>query len=267
MERSFQLGAATRADVLRLRAQAASMDQVVLEATSYSRLVEVRIAIMLREPESTHYEVGAELSATHSGSNEELSRLLAEAQASRLELRALSQRADAERLSASSVTSGNWPRLDGFGEAQYANPNPRYFPPEDKWRSSWALGVALSWTPLDLFGNSAAASGFTANARAVEAQQQALVNAIREEVADQHFAAQRADGALVAAEQGLASAEESYRVAATSFAEGEGTSREVVDAEADLLAARLNELNSRIDRHVAEARLDHALGRDVVRKR
>jgi outer membrane protein TolC len=53
-------------------------------------------------------------------------------------------------------------------------------------------------------------------------------------------------------------------VATDLYQLGRTTTSDVIDAEADLLGARLAELNARIEIHIVEARLRHAAGFDVA---
>jgi outer membrane protein TolC len=168
------------------------------------------------------------------------------------------------RYAASVSRSGAYPRLDGIAEGTYANPNQRNFPPAEEWNPSWAVGARLTFGLSEAFGAGASAREFDASARSLEAQRRALVDGIRQEVMMYTLARQRAKGALEATRRGLVASEEAYRVATDLYQLGRTTTSDVIDAEADLLGARLAELNARIEIHIVEARLRHAAGFDVA---
>ena len=195
----------------------------------------------------------------------ELDGLTREALASRTELKAMAESSRSLRLASRAVETGAYPRIEAFGDVTYANPNQRFFPVQDRWQATWSVGVAAIWTVGDTFINGASSRELDANARSIEAQRQALADAIRQEVALHYLARQKADGALRTARRGLAASEEAYRVATDLYRVGKATTTELIDSETDLLSARLSELNARLEQRIAEARLRHAVGRDIPR--
>jgi outer membrane protein TolC len=52
-------------------------------------------------------------------------------------------------------------------------------------------------------------------------------------------------------------------VATDLYRVGRATTTELIEAEADLLNARLAQLSARIGLRIADVRLEHAIGRDV----
>jgi len=151
------------------------------------------------------------------------------------------------------------------GEVTYASPNQRFVPPQERWDATWSVGVRLSWSPTDAAIAHAQGQGADARARQVAAQRATLVDAIRAELAAAVQASRDADTAVVTSARSLAASEESYRVRRSLFLVGRATSVELTDAETDLLRARLDAVNARVDQRLARVRLDHALGRDAVR--
>jgi outer membrane protein TolC len=151
--------------------------------------------------------------------------------------------------------------LGAFASATYANPNPRYFPPEARWHGTWALGASVTWTVTDIPGAHASAAEADARGDAVAAQRSALRDALTVEVVHSFQFVIAADAKVVATEKQLASASEAYRVTRALFANTRATTSNVLDAETDLARARLAWINARIDARVARARLDHAAGR------
>jgi outer membrane protein TolC len=262
---AYELGTITKADLMRLEALAANTEQIVVEATTYRNLAERQLAIVMGYKTPRSFAVGEDVSVAPRALGGGLETLTNEAVANRIELRALSETERALKLGAKALDSGKWPRLDAFGEATYANPNARYFPQRREWNATWAVGIAATWTVGDTFLNSAAASEVEANARALSAQRSALADGIRQEVAAHYLGRERSSGALKAARRSVAASEEAYRVAVELYRVGKATTTELIDAETDLLSARLNEINARIELRISEVRLRHAVGRDIGR--
>jgi outer membrane protein TolC len=261
---SFTLGAISKADLLRLEALEAGTELVVKDAESLEQLAQQQLAIAMDDKTASPYTVGEDVLAPDAhplgGS---LPALVSEAYARRLELRALAEASRSMRRGAGAVHAGSLPRIDAVGAVDYANPNPRYFPPTQEWNATWSVGVAATWTIDDTFANNAQADELNANASAVDAQRAALKDAIRQEVTADYLNRDKARVAIQTTERQVEAAEEAYRVATDLYRVGRATTTELIDAESDLLSARLQALNARIDLKVASAQLRHAVGVDV----
>jgi outer membrane protein TolC len=261
----FELGTITRADVMRLEALQASTEQVLIEAQSFRDLTQRQLAILMDDESPAGYRVGEDVSTPLAPLPGRMDTLTTSALRRRLELRALQESERAARKSASAVRIGAYPRVDATADILYANPNQRYFPPQERWRATWSAGVAATWTFGDAFNFSAQARELEANARALRAQREAIADGIRQEVAQQYLARAQAEGALNSAGREVAAAQEAYRVAIDLYRVGRATTTEVIEAETDLLAARLNEINARLQKRIAEVRLRHAVGDDIAK--
>lgn len=263
---AYTLGAISKADLLRLEALVASTEVVVKQAESYQALSVQQLALTMGDPSGHEYRVGEDLMAPVSSPvTGTLPSLVAEAHANRLELRALAETSRALRRGASATSAGALPRLDAFAGADYGNPNQRYFPPQREWNLTWQLGLAASWTVGDVFIERAQAAELEANARSVDAQRQAARDGIQQEVTAMYLDRDRAEAALEATGRAVKAAEEAYRVATDLYRVGRATTTDMIDAESELLVARLKRLDAQIDLKVASARLRHAVGRDIAR--
>lgn len=261
---SYTLGAISKADLLRLEALEASTELVVKDAQSMQQLAEQQLAIVMGDKTAGPYAVGEDVLApeTHQV-GDSLPGLVNQAYARRLELRAIAEASRSMRRGASAVHAGSLPRIDATGAIDYANPNPRYFPPTQKWNATWSVGVAATWTIDDTFANNAQADELKANARALDAQREALKDAIRQQVTKDYLDRDKARVAIQTTARQVQAAEEAYRVATDLYRVGRATTTELIDAESDLLSARLKALNARIDLKVADTQLRHAVGSDV----
>jgi outer membrane protein TolC len=264
---AFEGGRSSRADVLRAESQLARAELLLERAQNLRIVSEEQLRILIHDPGQRPYEIGEDLLAPlpDEGRRQSVDKLYQEALMNRLELRAFEsgERSLAEQRRA--VQAGYYPRLDAFGNAYYANPNQRYFPPRDQWNASWDLGVQLTWTPNDAGTSAAASAGLEARRARVAAQKAAFRDALRNEVTQTYQALRETEASLTTSERGLAAAEEAYRVRRELFALGRATTVEIIDAETDVLRARLELINARIEQRIARARLEHALGRDARR--
>jgi outer membrane protein TolC len=75
----------------------------------------------------------------------------------------------------------------------------------------------------------------------------------------------RARLAVDTSRRALEASQEAYRVATDLYRVGRATTTELIEAESDLLNARLAELDALIEVRVSEERLRHSSGRDARR--
>jgi len=249
------------ADVGRL----ANAEAAAAQAEALRRTIGAQLAILMRDPKGGDYTVGSAVPAdTGVASDPAGDRAwVAEALQARLELKAIDAATDALDHGRDAAASGVWPRLDAVGDVTYANPNPRFFPPQDEFNATWSVGIVASYSLDAPFGANAQRDELAANAAANRARRSGIEGAIVNEVVTAHLDGVRARSALIAAQTSVRAAEESYRVVTDRFQVGRATTSDVVDAESDLLAAKLAITNARIDLTIAAIRLDYALGRKL----
>ncbi|HXK19643.1 MAG TPA: TolC family protein, partial [Polyangiaceae bacterium] len=262
---AFQAGLISKADVLRAQSGVKSAELFFEKANSNVQLATQRLRVLMKDPASKQYDVGENILAPvaplpGTASEESAYR---EATQQRLELQLLAENEAAIRDQSALTKAGDYPRLDASAGAQYSNPNPRYFPQEDKFHGTWEAGVTLSWTPTAIFGVQAAGRALDAKAAELAAQRQALLDSLQLEVSQALSAERDAQFAVTVTEQALASAEEGYRVRRELFRSGKATLVEVTDSETELTRARLELVNAHVDLRIAQVELAHVLGRDV----
>lgn len=264
-QHAFDAGTASKADVLRVTAQVASAEMLVERAQNVASLTEDRLRLAMHDASATPYAVGEDVRAEMAAlaGVDDVEGLRAEAFEHRLEVRALDETVWSLRDQAKVARASVLPRIDGFADAIYANPNQRYFPQTNDWHFTWDVGVQLTWSPNDAVTGSAAGSEVSAKAAQIEAQKRALYDGIRLEVLQAVQAVREAQVGIDTSARELTAAEESYRVRRELFKNGRATSVELTDAETQLFAARLDALNAHVDLRTARTRLQHALGRDV----
>ena len=264
---AFEGGRSSRADVLRAESQLARAELLLERAQNLRIVSEEQLRVLTHDPGQRPYEIGEDLLAPlpDEGRRQAVQKLYQEALTNRLELRAFERGERSLREQRRAALAGYYPRLDTFGNAYYANPNQRYFPPRDQWNASWDLGVQLTWTPNDAGTSAAVSAGLEARRARVAAQKAAFRDALRNEVTQSYQTLRETEASLTTSERGLAAAEEAYRVRRELFALGRATTVEIIDAETDVLRARLEMINARIEQRIARARLEHALGRDARR--
>jgi outer membrane protein TolC len=255
-------GNASRADALRVDSAVASAEATLAEAEAQRATAETRLRTLLHLSDSVSLTTHAALNAPLDPVERDEAEWRSEAYRTRAELHGLEAAESAARAQGSVARATYVPTVGAFANATYANPNPRYFPPEGVWHATWAVGVAVTWALTDIPGAHASASAADARGDALVAQRNALRDALAVEVVQYFESVRAADAKVVATDKQLESALEAYRVTRSLFANARATTSNVLDAEMDLARARLAWVNARVDARVARARLEHAAGRD-----
>jgi outer membrane protein TolC len=262
---AFEVGTASKADVLQVEAQVASSELVVEQAKNASALAEAQLRTIMHERPARPFDIGEDIRVDLPPMQgiDDMAALQGEAFDRRLEVRALDETVWSLREQAKTSRGAYYPKIDAFGDAYYSNPNSRIFIPDGNFHATWDVGVRLSWTPNDAFSGKGAAAETEARAAQTELQKAALRDSIGLEVVQAVQGVKEAEFATQSNKRELASAEESYRVRRELFRNGRATSVELTDAELELTRASLSLVNTEANLRLARARLQHVLGRDT----
>jgi outer membrane protein TolC len=261
----FANGLVSNADVLRVESQVALSEQLVGRAVDAERAAVEQLRTIMHSTPGESFEIGEDLSAPLANDEAtDLEALVERAVRDRLELRGLGETAASLAAQAKASRGAALPHVDAMGSVIYADPNPRYVPSQTRFDATWSAGIQLTWTPNDTFSSLADAKESDARAASTRARESAFLDGVRAEVSQAIEAWSDAEIAIETSARRLAASEESYRVRRSLFLNQRATSVELSDAEADVLRARLDAVNARIDQRVAKVRLAHAVGRDTA---
>jgi outer membrane protein len=147
------------------------------------------------------------------------------------------------------------------GGFDYARPNPKIFPKTEEWQTSWDASVNFSWTFWDFGRAQAEVAEARAGQRAVRERLAEFDTVLDTEVRQRRLDLESATAAVVPADAAVRAATEARRVVSERYGSGVATATEVLDAQVALLQASFNRTLVLANVHLAEARLDRALGR------
>jgi outer membrane protein TolC len=253
---------ASEADVSRFEATVAASDLLLAQSRNLAALERERLAIAMHDGAPPNYQIGDDFNpATAAPRTFEIAELVRLAQSQRPELEALRMQTKAYRKHAEVARSRGIPRLDAFAQGLLANPNQRYFPPEQSFQTTWALGVVFTYAPNDTASALARASAANAEAAATEAERDALSDAIRADVAEAVLAYRNAVVGIETSKRRLAAAETSYRTRRERFLVEKATTVELTEAQTELLHAQLQAVAAQVGIRHARARIEYVSGR------
>ncbi len=261
-QRAYDAGLATSADVRTVESQVAQAELLETRASNAVAITAEQLRVVLHRPSATELQIGERVvDVPPLPPVPSLEAAWTEAQGARPELLALTETEAQLRQQARAVTASEMPRLDALGELLTANPNPRYQPAQDEFKTTWAVGVQLSWTPNDWATGDAQRNGLEAQANATRAQTQAAREGLRADLVASLRGVEQARSTISAAERGVVSAEAAYRVRRDQYRAGRAKNVELTDAETELTRARIDYIDALIDARIAKVRMDYALGR------
>lgn len=187
--------------------------------------------------------------------------LIEQARAARAERAALEKRVSAADERQRASAAGNKPTVDVGGGFDYARPNPRIFPREAAWKTSWDAGINFNWPLFDGGKTHAEAAEAAASARAASERLADFDTSLAVEVRQRASELESAHAAIAAADDAVRSASEARRVVGDRFGAGVATSTDVLDAQVALLQAELDRAQAIAAARIADARLARAIGR------
>lgn len=261
-ETAFSVGMVTQASLLRMEAQVAATQSALEEAKGFRDLAAEQLAVIMHD-QRAEYALGEDVLVTSAvPESESAESLVTFAQDHRLEIKAVALSAESLKAAESVVKAGRYPRIDGFADYTYANPNQRYMM-NLGWKSSWSVGVRATWALNDILVNNSSAREYAASRESMEAKRDAMADAVRLEVTSAYTDRRKALASLIAAKRSSEASQSAYEVSMQLYKVGKATTTELIDAEGELLASNLRLINAHIDTKVAETKLAHATGRDL----
>ncbi len=264
MQALADVKAVTRADLLRVQAQAAAVRQTQAQLKTLARLREQQLRIYIDAPATEVLTIGEDIRADLPAfTPPPVDDMVAAATTRRLDLKTLDAGIDARKLQRKATVAGKYPKLSAFASATYADPNQRIFPTRDEFDFTWSAGLQLSWSVNDFLTAGTDVEALDAEAATLEADRERLLDGVRLELESASTSHALALTARAASEDGLVAAEEGYRLRQELLSLQRATAIEVIDAETDLTRARISIIDARIDERVARLRLRHATGEDI----
>jgi outer membrane protein len=251
---------ATVADVARVEAQLAAAELAVVRSENLVIITETNLRVLMHSGDEEDIALGEDLDNEIPKLTGELKTLRASALSNRPELKAIDAQLTAAEKTVSVAAAGMYPRLDASGNLTYQNPNTRIFPAQEKFTATWDVSLQLSWSPNDALISSDNKKVASGNVAVLKATREQLEDAFTLDVTNAFTRVREAEAAVISTAAERRAAEEAYRVRLEQFRAGIAVSSFLIDAEADVTRARLNELNARVDLRIARVQLKKAIG-------
>jgi len=251
-------------DLLSAQAQRARQNVRLIESRNAAAVMEMDLARLIGEdigrPLTLTSAVDRPLAGIAVLGDPTADRLVALARERRAERDGLTERQAGLRSAAAAALAALRPQVFGVAAVEPARPNPRFVPRVEDWRTSWDLGVNLTWPLFDGGRARAEHASTLAQADAVGHRLRDFDARVALEVRQRLLDLESGRAALTASSEAVAAAAEARRVVEERFRAGVATSTDVLDAQLALLEAELEGTRLAATLRVAEARLLRAVG-------
>jgi outer membrane protein TolC len=258
-------GLAAPNDVLTVEAQEARQRMLVIRAGVNHDSAEADLARLIGAAPGTRIAPTSPLTMAGgeaaSSAPSAVEALAAEARAQRADRAAIVDRLEVAGARRTAAAAGLRPTVAVGGGVDYARPNPRIFPRQEDWQTSWDASVNVTWPLSDGGRTRAEVAEAEALARAVQARLDEFDRVLVVEVGHRLREIEASRAAIEAADAGVRAATEARRVAADRFAAGVATNIDVLTAQSALLQAELDRSEALAAARLADARLNRVLGR------
>ncbi len=260
VENMERQGLATTNDVLKAKVQLANSKILQSDAANNVRLATIAFNSMIGLPLETEISIGSPLTPA-AQEFPELPDLVRDALVRRPDVGSMESRLKAADAAVTAASGGWFPQIYLTGNYYYSRPNQRIIPLVDRFDDTWDVGVSLQF---DLWNNLSTLHQ-TSQAKAQYEQTRDALGTLKDgitlEVTQSYLSFRQAKERIQLSELSVQQANENYRMAAAKFKVGLLTSSELLDAEVNLLQAKLMLTQALVDHELAGAKVEKVIGR------
>jgi len=255
----YDQGIVTKNEVLKVEVQLSNVQVLQVDAKNNVQLAMIGLNSTIGLPLNTSIALSSEVTMQEN-KYDDLQVLVSRALQNRPDIKSMEKKIEAGESAVTLARSGWYPQVFLSGNYTYARPNSRIFPVLDKFKDTWDVTLSAS---LDIW-NWGTTIYQTEQAKTQLAQIQdgfaQMKDGVTLEVTQNYLNVGQAKEKIGVAEKGIGQAEENYRITNEKFKSGLALNSDLIDAEAALLQAKFNHIQSMIDYELADARLQKAIG-------
>ena len=256
----YDQGLATKNEFLKVQVQLADTKLKQIDANNAVRLAVIGLNNVIGLPLSTKIDIADSVNPNEK-LKDDIDVLVNKAYENRPELKSMEFKIKATESGITMAQSSWYPQIYLTGDYNYARPNTRIFPTEDKFKGTWDVNVTASFN----LWNWGATSDQTTQAEATYEQAKDSYKTLKDnvtlEVTNNYLEMLRSKESISVADDNVKQAEENYRVTNQQYKNGLTLNSELLDAEVALLQAKTNYVQSLVDYELAAAQLEKSIGK------
>jgi outer membrane protein TolC len=243
-------GLVTRNDLLKAEMRVSGAETQRLDADTAFVAARMRLNLLLGFPWDAPTETEALPDGDASGAmaftGKDVDTLLSAGLSARRELDSARSRIKADQAAFAVARAPLYPNVFATGDVAIAEPNQRFFPQLNEFKTTWSAGILVSIDAGKVPATMAQVEQASARLRRDTEALSAMEDTVTREIVTAYLDLQKSRQQVLNARTLLAQAEESIRTTRDLFDKGVALGADVSDAEAALLAARLQQVSARI---------------------
>lgn len=260
----FEAGQATRADIARVESAIASAELQVLNANNNADAAAATLRTLLGLESGAPLAIAEDVTGPLEWQAPTLEALVERAQNERAEVQAIRTAVQALEWNERLQGAGMLPRFAVAGNLDIANPNTRYNPQDEVFRTTWDATAQVTWSPNDFAAARRRQEQVQAQAMSLEADLQYAQDGIAIEARDAWMEWQTAQDSLSLVDTQLRVAEEEYRTRRELAFAGVAPASELTESLLSVTQARFAVLQVWVQQRAARARIERVMQASVA---
>ena len=255
VQRRYDVGAASKFDLIRAQVEVATLRPNVISAESNRELADANLRMVMGLESDVTVEPTDELKRFSSRwADMPYDSLLGIAYAHRTDIQQLLNVKRTAQYGVRLAQSSYYPQIAAFGRSSWQQIGP------ETWDRAVAVGVQLNWNLWDSFGRRSQIQQARVGVRQVESIQRLTEQGIGLQVESAQKTLHEASVSLQSLQETVELAEESLRLARVLYTAGGSTQLDIMNAQLALTQARTQYATALYRYHIAHAQMERALG-------
>jgi outer membrane protein len=267
LERNFQNGSGSKAQVLKTRADVADQIAQTIVARRDAAVMRMNLNMMMGRPltDSTALDTIASLEKMVGTPVPQPEDAVKTALTDRADIRSMKFLAESTKGGAQIYRAMYLPTIAATGSAGYTRVNSDLAMVNNNGNPSWSLGVGAQWTLFDGFANSAKAAQYQSDANKLEIVSSTMEKMLEIEVRSAILECSAADSNLNSSKEMFKAALETYELTSSNFKQGSGQFADPQLADETLQQAELGMINARYRLVRSRAAILVATGNEIIK--
>ncbi|MCU0609837.1 MAG: TolC family protein [Chitinispirillaceae bacterium] len=266
LERNFELGSGSKAQLLATKADMANQTSAVVIAQRDALNARMYLNSLMGRPltDSAVLDTVTMLSTLLSDRLQSPEETVVAAKAQRADLKSLGLLEESNRDGAKIFRAMYLPSIAAMGSVGYSKYESGSAIMSNDGTANWSVGVGMQWMLFDGFANSAKAAQYQSDAMKLEIARGSVSKMIEIEIRSDLAECSAADSNLSASHEAFAAALEGYELTNSNFKQGSGQFADLQLADMMLQQAELGLINAKYRQLKSRAVLRAAMGREIV---
>lgn len=255
-------GLATNTDVLKIKVRKNSLELELINAENKLQIARSLFNEAIGRKITDKTDISIESLKTDY-TIPEFEYLFSEAIQKRNEIQSTENMIEAGKENIEAAKASWYPQISLYGNFYYSRPNQRVLPLEDEFNDTWDLGVALNWELWNWGKTSSQKNEAKASLIKLKTSKNILLDKIKIEVYNNYLSLKSSIKKVEVSNLSVEQANENYKDIKNKLKEDLANTTELIDAETELLKAKINKTDALVDLKLSMTRLNKSIGKKI----